>query len=199
MVGYCRYCLTACYWFLRYALMPDRLEARCHCYRMSAGHVMPADKHNLSERRRRPGGFNKRHCQRRLLSAHICITPHAVDRDFQARKQESVTAKSRQIQGHDRPPTPACCRHHSLPQAIFQVVYYCGYRSDTTRLLLRNCHHPALPGYMPPRVLVHARARARAHARHRQYIHVVTGSQDQAVQITVRSWPSRIHALIVRR
>jgi hypothetical protein len=25
------------------------------------------------------------------------------------------------------------------------------------------------------------------------------GSQDQAVQITVRSWPSRIHAPIVRR
>jgi hypothetical protein len=133
----------------------------CHCYRMSAGHVMPADKHNLSERRRRPGGFNKRHCQRRLLSAHICITPHAVDRDFQARKQESVTlawAKPRQIQGRDRPPTGVL--PSPFPHAIIciQLVYYCCcYRSDTvlpTRKLSSSCR------VTRPPVLVHARARA---------------------------------------
>jgi hypothetical protein len=133
----------------------------CHCYRMSAGHVMPADKHNLSERRRRPGGFNKRHCQRRLLSAHICITPHAVDRDFQARKQESVTlawAKARQIQGRDRPPTGVL--PSPFPHAIIciqLVCYCCCYRSDTvlpTRKLSSSCR------VTRPPVLVHARARA---------------------------------------
>jgi hypothetical protein len=107
---------------------------------------MPADKHNLSERRRRPGGFNKRHCQRRLLSAHICITPHAVDRDFQARKQESVTlawAKPRQIQGRDRPPTGVL--PSPFPHAIIciQLVYYAAVIVLILYCLLGNCHHPA--------------------------------------------------------
>jgi hypothetical protein len=53
------------------------------------------------------------------LCISICITPHAVDRDFQARKQESVTLAWGLNQGRFRGAIvrpPACCRHHSLTQ-----------------------------------------------------------------------------------
>ena len=79
---------------------------------------------------------------RRLLSAHICITPHAVDRDFQARKQESVTpawAKARQIQGRDRPPTgvlPSPFPHAIIILSEWSII-------AVIVLVLRNCHHPA--------------------------------------------------------
>jgi hypothetical protein len=75
---------------------------------------------------------------RRLLSAPLCSTPHAVDRDFQARKQESVTLACGLNQGRFRGP-PACCRHHSLTHIIIDC-----YRSDTARKTVM-----ILPGYMP--------------------------------------------------
>jgi hypothetical protein len=81
-------------------------------------------------------------CQRTQtsVSTSLCITPHAVDRDFQARKQESVTLACGLNQGRFRGAIvrpPACCRHHSLTQSLFQVVSIiidC-YRSDTARKL----------------------------------------------------------------
>jgi hypothetical protein len=142
-----------------HALLPDY----CHCYRESAGHVMPADKHNLPSMRGEPDHHdssinNKRQCQRRLLSPHICITPHAVDRDFQARKQESVTlawAKSKADSGarssaHRRVAVTIPSRNNNN---TVQLVYYCCYRSDA-RKLSASCRVTRLP------VLVHARARA---------------------------------------
>ena len=127
-----------------HALLPDY----CHCYRESAGHVMPADKHNLPSMRGEPDHHdssinNKRQCQRRLLSPHICITPHAVDRDFQARKQESVTlawAKARQIQGRDRPPTGVL--PSPFPHAIIIILYNWSIIAVIV-LMLGNCQHPA--------------------------------------------------------
>ena len=166
---------------------------------------MLADKHNLRERLRLRGGDPEHACNNKCqrtqtsVSTPLCITPHAVDRDFQARKQESVTLACGLNQGRFRGAIvrpPACCRHHSLTQSLFQVVSIiidC-YRSDTARKLSSSC--PAICHALP------ASARACSCSCVCASQSVVTGgqgSQDQAVQITVRSWASRIHAPIVTR
>ena len=124
---------------------------------------MLADKHNLRERLRLRGGDPEHACNNKCqrtqtsVSTPLCITPHAVDRDFQARKQESVTpawAKSKADSGarssaHRRVAVTIPSRNNNT----VQLVYYCCYRSDA-RKLSASCRVTRLP------VLVHARARA---------------------------------------
>jgi hypothetical protein len=112
-----------------------------------------ADKHNLRERLRLRGGDPEHACNNKCqrtqtsVSTPLCITPHAVDRDFQARKQESVTLACGLNQGRFRGAIrpPACCRHHSLTQYLHYKwsIIDC-YRSDTARKTVM-----ILPGYMP--------------------------------------------------
>jgi hypothetical protein len=139
---------------------------------------------------------------RRLLSAHLTSLHLHLHHAARGRQGFSGTktrkcdiglgAKPRQIQGRDRPPTgvlPSPFPHAIIFQASGLLL------TAIVLILLGNCHHPArLYGSQCSCmfVLVHSCASQS----------VVTdgqGSQDQAVQITVRSWPSRIHAPIVRR